>query len=41
MDLKDVTRDDFLHTGLAPSFGTLTRDSIKGMDEQLKVKQIP
>ncbi|KAF8206651.1 hypothetical protein K438DRAFT_1962983 [Mycena galopus ATCC 62051] len=33
----DVTRDDCLHTGLAPSFGNLTRESIKAMDEQLKI----
>ncbi len=38
MEFKDNTRDDFLHTGLAPSFGKLTKDSIKGMDDQLKVK---
>jgi len=37
IDVKDNTRDDFLHAGLAPSFGTLTRESIKGMDEQLKI----
>jgi len=37
IDVKDNTRDDFLHTGLAPSFGTLTRDSIKGMDDELKI----
>ncbi|KAJ7827805.1 hypothetical protein B0H13DRAFT_307271 [Mycena leptocephala] len=37
VSFKDKTRDDFLHTGLAPSFGTLTRESIMGMDERLKI----
>ena len=35
--MKDVTKDDYLHLDLAPSFGTLTQQSIKDMDEQLKV----
>jgi len=37
MDVKDNTRDDYLHTGLAPSYGTLTKDSIKQMDDSLKI----
>lgn len=37
MDVKDSTRDDYLHLGLAPSYGTLTSESVKAMDEQLKV----
>ncbi|KAF8206652.1 hypothetical protein K438DRAFT_1962984 [Mycena galopus ATCC 62051] len=37
VDVSTKTRDDCLHTGLAPSFGNLTRESIKAMDEQLKI----
>jgi hypothetical protein len=37
MDVKDSTRDDYLHMGLAPSYGELTSNSIKGLDDQLKI----
>lgn len=40
MDVKDSTRDDYLHTGLAPSYGTLTKESVKQMDEALKIMMI-
>ncbi|KLO05173.1 hypothetical protein SCHPADRAFT_947134 [Schizopora paradoxa] len=37
INVREKSRDNFLHTGLAPSFGTLTKESFKGMDEQLKI----
>ncbi|KAL6300015.1 hypothetical protein BKA93DRAFT_741383 [Sparassis latifolia] len=37
MNVKDSSRDDHLNIGLAPSFGTLDRESIKNVDEKLKV----
>jgi hypothetical protein len=33
MDVHDATRDDYLHLGLAPSFGELTSTSIKDLDD--------
>ncbi|KAJ6457703.1 hypothetical protein C8R45DRAFT_1110451 [Mycena sanguinolenta] len=37
IDVKDASRDDYLHLGLAPSFGELNSFSIKEMDENLKI----
>jgi hypothetical protein len=38
MNVHDETRDDYLHLGLAPSFGELTSSSsIKGLDDELKI----
>ncbi|KAI0374519.1 hypothetical protein BV20DRAFT_977162 [Pilatotrama ljubarskyi] len=37
MNVKDDTQDDFLHLDLAPAFGKLTSESIKQMDDELKV----
>ncbi|GJJ15953.1 hypothetical protein Clacol_010232 [Clathrus columnatus] len=37
IDVTDKTAKDYLHVGLAPSFGNLNSESIKGMDEKLKV----
>lgn len=37
MDVRDASKDDFLHIGLAPSYGKLNSEAIKEMDEQLKV----
>ncbi|KAJ7819293.1 hypothetical protein B0H13DRAFT_2378462 [Mycena leptocephala] len=37
MDVHDETRDDYLHLGLAPSFGELTSSSIKDLDDELKI----
>ncbi|KAJ7839489.1 hypothetical protein B0H13DRAFT_1911236 [Mycena leptocephala] len=37
MDVHDATRDDYLHLGLAPSFGELTSSSIKDLDDELKI----
>ncbi|KAF8877750.1 hypothetical protein CPB84DRAFT_357214 [Gymnopilus junonius] len=37
VDVKDSTKDDYLHVGLAPAYGTLTSETIKTMDEHLKV----
>jgi hypothetical protein len=37
MDVHDATRDDYLHLGLAPSFGELTSTSIKDLDDELKI----
>lgn len=35
--IRDLSRDDFLHVDLAPSYGQLSRESVKLMDENLKV----
>jgi hypothetical protein len=35
--VRESSSEEFLHTDLAPSFGTLTKDSIKDLDEQLKI----
>lgn len=40
MNVKDSSRDDYLHTSLAPSYGTLTKESVKQMDDALKVMMI-
>lgn len=37
MNVKDDTCNDYLHADLAPSYGTLTKDSIKQMDDELKI----
>ncbi|KAJ7200675.1 hypothetical protein B0H12DRAFT_1036650 [Mycena haematopus] len=37
MDVKDASRDDYLHLNLAPSFGNLNSNSIKQMDNNLKI----
>ncbi|KAJ7915181.1 hypothetical protein B0H13DRAFT_1872275 [Mycena leptocephala] len=37
MNVHDATRDDYLHLGLAPSFGELTSSSIKDLDDELKI----
>ncbi|KAJ7192760.1 hypothetical protein B0H12DRAFT_1246098 [Mycena haematopus] len=37
VDVKDSTRDDNLHLHLAPSFGELTPNSVKDLDENLKI----
>jgi hypothetical protein len=37
MDVHDATRDDYLHLGLAPSYGELTSSSMKELDDQLKI----
>ncbi|KAJ7083763.1 hypothetical protein C8R44DRAFT_991939 [Mycena epipterygia] len=37
IDVKDASRDDYLHLSLAPSFGELTSYSIKELDDQLKI----
>ncbi|KAI0654173.1 hypothetical protein C8Q70DRAFT_937231 [Cubamyces menziesii] len=37
LSLNDQTKDDYLHLDLAPSFGALTKEDVKAMDEQLKV----
>lgn len=37
MNVKDSHADDYLHLDLAPSFGTLTSESVKLMDDHLKV----
>ncbi|KAF7373053.1 hypothetical protein MSAN_00512800 [Mycena sanguinolenta] len=37
MEVKDATRDDYLHLNLAPSFGELTPTSVKDLDDNLKV----
>lgn len=37
MDVKDNTREDYLTVALAPSYGELTKSSIKSIDEDLKV----
>ncbi|KAI0740170.1 hypothetical protein C8Q76DRAFT_790639 [Earliella scabrosa] len=34
---RDTDMDDYLHVDLAPSFGTLNQQSVKEMDEELKV----
>ncbi|KAF9173886.1 hypothetical protein BGX21_001307 [Mortierella sp. AD011] len=34
---KEKTRETYVHCDLAPSFGTLNKDSLKAMDEKLKV----
>jgi hypothetical protein len=34
--MKDATKDDYLHV-LAPSYGTLDKESIKMLDDNLKV----
>jgi len=37
MSVRDDSSQDYLHMELAPSYGTLTKDSIKELDEKLKV----
>ncbi|KAI0329992.1 hypothetical protein GY45DRAFT_1251649 [Cubamyces sp. BRFM 1775] len=37
MSVKDQNSDDHLHLDLAPSFGKLTQESVKTMDDELKV----
>ena len=37
VDVKNSTKDDYLHIGLAPAYGKLTSKTIKTMDEHLKV----
>ncbi|KAF8877749.1 hypothetical protein CPB84DRAFT_1794725 [Gymnopilus junonius] len=37
IDVKDNTKEDYLHVGLAPAYGELTSKTIKSMDEQLKL----
>ncbi|KAF9189338.1 hypothetical protein BGZ49_003822 [Haplosporangium sp. Z 27] len=37
MSTKEKTTDGFVHCDLAPSFGTLNKDSIKAMDDKLKI----
>ncbi|KAJ3571450.1 hypothetical protein NP233_g3746 [Leucocoprinus birnbaumii] len=37
INVKDSTLNDYLHVGLAPSYGKLDKESVKKMDEQLKV----
>jgi len=37
MDVTDSEADDHLHIGLAPAFGTLTKESLMAMDNELKV----
>lgn len=37
IDVKDNTKVDYLHIGLAPAYGTLTSQAIKTMDDHLKV----
>ncbi|KAJ6568538.1 hypothetical protein B0H19DRAFT_1065364 [Mycena capillaripes] len=34
---KDATRDDYLHLNLAPSFGELASNSVKDLDDELKI----
>ncbi len=36
--MQDKSRQDHLHTDLAPGFVGLTKDSIKMMDDKLKVR---
>lgn len=35
--MKESSRDDYLHVDIAPSFGTLTQESVKTMDKELKL----
>jgi len=37
IDTKDITSQDYFNYALAPSFGDLTDESFKAMDEELKV----
>jgi len=37
MNVNDNTRNDYLYTSLAPSWGKLTAESIKNLDKELKV----
>lgn len=37
MEVTDATCDDYLHMGLAPSYGELTSTTIKDLDDQLKI----
>ncbi|KAJ7336331.1 hypothetical protein DFH08DRAFT_706404 [Mycena albidolilacea] len=37
MDVKDNKKEDYLHIGLAPAYGTLTSESMKIMDDHLKI----
>ncbi|KAJ7083765.1 hypothetical protein C8R44DRAFT_753330 [Mycena epipterygia] len=37
IDVKDASRDDYLHFSLAPSFGELTSTSVKDLDNELKI----
>ncbi|KAJ7234292.1 hypothetical protein C8J57DRAFT_1729207 [Mycena rebaudengoi] len=37
MDVKDATRDDYLHMNLSPSYGELASTTIKDLDDQLKI----
>ena len=37
LSVNDSSRNDFLHTELAPSYGKLTGESIQAMDDELKI----
>jgi len=37
MNVADSKRNEYLHETLAPSYGTLTSESIKAMDKELKI----
>lgn len=37
IDVKDNTKQDYLHVGLAPAYGKLTSEAMKTMDKNLKV----
>ena len=37
LSVNDSSRNDFLHTELAPSYGKLTSESIQAMDDELKI----
>lgn len=37
MNVLNTTREDFLHTSLAPSYGKLDKESVQSMDDELKI----
>lgn len=37
MDVSDNDRSDYLHTDLAPAYGTITKESVQELDDHLKV----
>jgi hypothetical protein len=37
MDVSNSSRDDYLHVALAPSYGKLTSENVKQLDDELKV----
>lgn len=37
MNMKDSTKEDYLHTELAPSFGKLNNESLQAIDDELKI----